>query len=360
MPEFSALEYKEKLQRSNSCEECEKVPMPKLGPNREYIFISYSHKDYKKVYSDLADLYEKGISFWYDGGLPAGKNWDDVVRERMTDSRCVGVIFYLSENLFLSRSIQTEIRITCGEDVESSNKQMKEYFSVNLTDLRPNEMLRSCAQQLLEDGCDMEKYSERINILTKTFPAKATYLPFSHTNHSKKLVEQIKVVFGIKPNYNLYDFRGAEFFSGTGIIRFESGAVYEGAYENGRFSGKGKMTWEDGSVYEGEWIEGKRHGEGRIVYSDGSVYKGNWVAGRREGWGKYSYKNGSIYKGYWVKDQPNGRGTMTYTDGATYEGEWKQGKKHGKGQYTYPNGVVYKGVFVEGKADDHGEYIWPD
>lgn len=46
------------------------------------------------------------------------KNWDDVVREKMTDPNCAGVIFYLSEHLFLSRSIQTEIQIAIGDDPE--------------------------------------------------------------------------------------------------------------------------------------------------------------------------------------------------------------------------------------------------
>ena len=144
MANFDAEEYKKQLALSSSCETCEKVPMPKLGPNDFYIFISYSHKDYQKVYADLADLYESDIPFWYDSGLPAGKNWDDVVREKMTDPYCAGVIFYLSENLFLSRSIQTEIQIACGEDGSDSGPKVKrDYFSVNLTDKSPSGILSS-------------------------------------------------------------------------------------------------------------------------------------------------------------------------------------------------------------------------
>lgn len=144
VPEFNIEAYKKRLETSQTCETCEKVPSPKLTADTRYIFISYSHKDYKKVYCDLAQLYKSDIPFWYDSGLPAGKNWDDVVREKMTDPHCAGVIFYLSENLFLSRSIQTEILIACGEDGDPSAPKIKrDFFCVNLTDKPPSQILKS-------------------------------------------------------------------------------------------------------------------------------------------------------------------------------------------------------------------------
>ena len=45
MQEFSAEEYKKRLAMSADCDTCEKVPLPKLGDSKRYIFISYSHKD---------------------------------------------------------------------------------------------------------------------------------------------------------------------------------------------------------------------------------------------------------------------------------------------------------------------------
>lgn len=74
MKRFSAEAYKRKLEESTSCENCEKVPLDKLKEDSQYIFISYSHKDYKMVYRDLADLYESDIpngamytGEWLDG-----------------------------------------------------------------------------------------------------------------------------------------------------------------------------------------------------------------------------------------------------------------------------------------------------
>lgn len=102
---FDVDQYVKKLEQSENIQDCETVPIPDIAENQNYIFISYSHKDYKKVYADLAFLYREGVHFWYDRGLSAGKNWDAEVKERIENPRCSGVIFYLSENMFLSRSV---------------------------------------------------------------------------------------------------------------------------------------------------------------------------------------------------------------------------------------------------------------
>jgi len=38
------------------------------------------------------------VHFGYDKGLTAGKSWGDEVEDIIEDSRCVGVVFYLSES----------------------------------------------------------------------------------------------------------------------------------------------------------------------------------------------------------------------------------------------------------------------
>ena len=386
MPEFSAERYKKRLLKSQSCDTCEKVPLPKLNEKTRYIFISYSHKDYKKVYCDLADLHESGIPFWYDGGLPAGKNWDDVVREKMTDSRCSGVLFFLSENLFLSRSIQTEIRIACGEDGDPSTPRMKrDYFCINLTDKSPSGILKSVypAKQFPDAEDEMEAQEDWANTLRKAFPDKSTFLPFHNPNHKTNLLQQINLVFGINPNYNTFDFGGAMFRSGSGVIEFRNGAIYEGAFLNGMFDGKGVLTSSDGDVYKGEWTEGKRHGRGTMTYSDGAVYTGEWSEGKHHGRGTMTVPDGAVYKGEWSEGKRHGRGTMTYSNGITYKGDWVNGKRHGRGALTVPNGgdytgewakglphgqgtmtysdgVVYEGGWGENGPSGYGRYIYPD
>lgn len=363
MVKFVAAEYKERLALSTSCETCEKVPLPKETANDSYVFISYSHKDYKKVYCDLADLYESGISFWYDGGLPAGKNWDDVVREKMTDARCSGVIFYLSENLFLSEALQTEIRIACGEDGDSSATDTKNhYFCVNLTSSLPSKILQSVfSLKSFQDTEDvMAAQSSWVSTLSNAFPDKATYLPFESSHHKDDLVQQIDVNFGIRSKYNPFDFSTAILRSGYGVLEFPNGTVYEGSYLNGLFEGQGKLRFPDGSSYEGEWKEGKSHGFGKITCLDGYSYEGEWANGKSSGQGKITYRSGGSYEGELQNGRRHGRGKKLYWSGAVYDGEWKEGLRHGYGKMINSDGSSYEGEWENDKPYGMGTRIYAD
>ncbi len=358
MSKFNAEEYKKQVSESTSCDKCDKIPAVELKKDSEYIFISYSHKDYKKVYCDLADLYESDIPFWYDEGLPAGKNWDDVVRERMTDSRCAGIIFYLSENLFLSRSIQTEICIACGKEGNPDTPSIKrDYFSVNLTDKSPSDILKSVySDKEFPDTEDaMAAQREWVDVLSTAFPDKATYLSFDAPKHKEKLVIQIGVNFGINPNYNPYSFGDATFRSGKGIIEFSNGAVYDGEFADGLFDGYGEIKYlESGDEYKGQWKKGLWHGKGEYKDSDGVVYLGDFVNGKRCGHGKVTMSSGLSYDGKWLNGKMNGKGIATFPDGTVYDGEWLDGKMNGKGVMTFSNGAFYDGEWLGGKMHGKG------
>ncbi len=361
MDNFIAKEYKEILASSTTCESCEKVPMKKLTDNESYIFISYSHKDYKKVYNDLADLYESNIPFWYDCGLPAGQNWDDVVREKMTDSRCAGIIFYISENLFLSRSIQTEIEIACGQDTKSTIPGIRrKYFCVNLTDKRPSKILKHVFsdKQFPDVEDEMSAQSEWVNTLTTAFPDKATYLPFDNPSHKTNLVQQISLNFGIEPDYNPFDFGDAIFRSGKAIIEFKTGAIYNGSFLNGVFSKEGTITFPDGMSYTGEWMNGKRHGKGTMTSPDGMSYDGEWENDNRHGNGTMIYPDGMSYVGEWADGSMQGKGTLTSPSGLSYVGEWADDRMHGKGTMNFPNGGSYTGEWINGNMHGHGTMIF--
>ena len=118
MNDFNLNEYLAQLEESESISLCPKVPRPKVRDDQSYIFISYAHADYKQVYKALAYMYARGVRFWYDSGLTAGLEWDGEVKAVIRHPNCSGAIFFLSENLFLSRSvINTELPCILGIDV---------------------------------------------------------------------------------------------------------------------------------------------------------------------------------------------------------------------------------------------------
>lgn len=282
MAKFSAEKYKQELAAANDIEQMGKKLLPRLKKDQNYIFISYSHRDYKKVYQDLADLRESGVSFWFDEGLPAGESWIKAVRRRLGDPRCRGVIFYLSDNLFLSASLQTEINLVCGSEAEEKNslRRMK-YFCVNLTRRLPSEILRKAIgrKKFRDVHNAMASIQGWTNTLTGAFSDEDTYLPFSSPTHKDELVKAIQGQFSVYANYNPYPFSDARFICGRGTIEFEDGSRYEGEYCNGLFDGQGRMAYSDDSIYEGSWKEGKQHGAGTMITSSGDIYTGYWEDG---------------------------------------------------------------------------------
>lgn len=111
----------------------EHLPAYDLSGNKNYVFISYSHRDFAKVYHDLAVfLYnaDSKVRFWYDEGLPIGENWAQAAKKYIENPRCVGAIFYLSDNLLSSEAVLQEM-----------------------------EMIRSCGKPYVSIALDKEKFS---------------------------------------------------------------------------------------------------------------------------------------------------------------------------------------------------------
>ncbi len=139
------------------------IPAYKGEDNANFVFISYSHKDFKQVYSDLAFFSynnKKKVRFWYDEGLPAGDDWFAMAKKQLCDVHCVGVIFYLSENLLRSPAVLQEI-----EMVKSLNKS---YFTISL------ETNKFCA----EDYLDPVKDTALLEKVAPVFPRNDTAVVF--------------------------------------------------------------------------------------------------------------------------------------------------------------------------------------
>ena len=112
--------------------------------------------------------------------------------ERILSPNCCGVIFFISESLFLSKSANMEIDLVCGEDGVRKN-----YFCVNLSQEQPKGILKTIMRmddQVLDNaGLDMD----RIGTLARAFSDKQTFLYHFEAEHRKKLLEQINDQFDV-------------------------------------------------------------------------------------------------------------------------------------------------------------------
>jgi len=66
----------------------------------------------------------------------------------------------------------------------------------------------------------------------------------------------------------------------NGVIEYNDGHKYAGAYKNGSWHGQGTLTFPSGSRYVGEWKYGDRNGYGTLYNPDGTIEKqGQWKDG---------------------------------------------------------------------------------
>ena len=195
MSEFNLEAYLEDVRKSPDIDNCPKVPVPKIEKDQNYIFVSYSHKDYKEVYYDLAHLYCHGVRFWYDRGLQAGEDWENEVKEHIQSPCCCGVIFYLSTNMFLSESIFKEIEFTNAKKKPNIILQ-KNYFCVNLKNSNISDMLFEV--QGIQRNTGMAPLdTKKLNTLTATFSDDDTYIKYNSSYHIDELIEQIQNKFDV-------------------------------------------------------------------------------------------------------------------------------------------------------------------
>ncbi len=175
---------KQQILSSNSFDECPKPPMTDYPKGANYVFISYSHKDYKAVYCDLLEFHKAGVRFWYDYGLPAGKDWNKVVEQKIKAKECSGVIFYLSSNLFLSRSVLREIEFTLGTEGNSGFSN-KDYFCINLAGVQPSVILFQIIQNhSIEELHSLGVDTTQLAKLSAAFTDEATYIPKQNAGSS--------------------------------------------------------------------------------------------------------------------------------------------------------------------------------
>jgi len=193
--EFDLDEYLRRLSEAPDIDNCPKVPVPQIDKNQNYLFISYSHRDYKAVYSDLAQLYKSGVRFWYDKGLTVGRDWEMEVEEHIHDPKCCGIVFYISTNMFLSDSILKEIEFTQTRKNGVLIRQ-KNYFCVNLHNGNISKILHD-AQNIREANGDNLLSTKVTNLLTSTFSDDDTYIVYGSKFHLEEMIEQIQRQFNV-------------------------------------------------------------------------------------------------------------------------------------------------------------------
>ena len=91
-----------------------KPPFSAYSGAKPYIFVSYAHKDMKKVFAIIDKLNSSGYRFWYDEGLEPGEEWPEIVGKRII--KCGQFLVFMSPSAVKSRNIRNEINLAFSEN----------------------------------------------------------------------------------------------------------------------------------------------------------------------------------------------------------------------------------------------------
>ena len=184
-------EIKRRILASESQDKCATMPpLPVLDKGDKYLFVCYSSRDFKEVYSDLIELYRRKVPFKFDGHLPGVDAWQIQVENGINSPDCAGVVFYISQNVLLTESVCEEIGI--------AEKHGKKHQCVNLEGSSPPSHILSdlLVKRHAENPSGYYLSAKNMRLFLNYF---SDNVPFTHrfdqTSHIDNLIADLTNVF---------------------------------------------------------------------------------------------------------------------------------------------------------------------
>lgn len=175
------------------------APLSTAMDDRNYVFISYSHRDFRPVLCDLLELRREGVRFWYDKDLTAGESWKDEIEEKLCAPMCAGVIFFFSENSLRSDAVFHEVKYALERSKNQTGSITNNYFMVNLTDSLPSSVIG----KLMKQG---ELTAEKGKLYLEAFLDDQTYIPRDANPLSTRHLKGANGMLGqIRNKFNVMD-----------------------------------------------------------------------------------------------------------------------------------------------------------
>ena len=84
-----------------------RMPYPAYRGREPFIFISYAHLDYEKVFAEIKAFNEYGYNVWYDEGISPGNEWTDEIANAL--EKCSLFVVFITPNSAVSKNVLKEI-----------------------------------------------------------------------------------------------------------------------------------------------------------------------------------------------------------------------------------------------------------
>ena len=125
--------------------------------NGKYIFVSYSHKDEKKVYKFIEVLQQK-YNVWYDEGIKVGKDWDKEIAEKLIN--CSIFIFCITKNSLESSN--------CMDEINHAKNKGKTFINILMDDIElPDSFIFRFSRYQMLNLFEYEDYGDALTVLEK-------------------------------------------------------------------------------------------------------------------------------------------------------------------------------------------------
>lgn len=108
-----------------------------------YVFISYAHRNSATVFPIIERLAERGVRFWYDGGIEPGKEWASDIERHLVE--CEVFLLFLSRD-----SIDS---LNCREEFALARETRRNILVCYLEDIRPEELKHGLRLQIPSHQC---------------------------------------------------------------------------------------------------------------------------------------------------------------------------------------------------------------
>lgn len=178
----------EKMRRINNSRSLDSVragDLPDVADvNEDYYFVSYSHKDYKKVYRDIFLFQERGRNIWYDRGMVNGRSWEEIAQTYINKFHCLGVIFYISEHSLMSDAIHKEIEYakSNGKNCMFINLPAEASGGGKASD-KKTLSAKEYLDELIKAGYEVD--GEKYEYISDILPPEVIYTPYSKSIDNK-------------------------------------------------------------------------------------------------------------------------------------------------------------------------------
>ena len=104
---FDKLKKQEPAPQTTLVPNVGRMPYPAYRGKEPYIFISYAHLDYEKVFAEIKTFNEQGYNVWYDEGISPGNEWTDEIANAL--EKCSMFVVFITPNSAVSKNVLKEI-----------------------------------------------------------------------------------------------------------------------------------------------------------------------------------------------------------------------------------------------------------